>query len=335
VSGDIRQIRRDCEGDLRRCLAEQALCVESLRTGLCPPWHPKAGQPLSESDRREARRGLNDWVGEEMEILSQQDDYIRLIDRRKILSSSCGFEPALPMTEGLFDFQRDCVRWALRKGRAALFQDCGLGKTVEQLEWARHVCRHTGGNVLIFAPLAVAKQTEREGEKFGILVKACRTRDDCKSDIAVTNYEMLEHFDPESFAGIVLDESSCLKGHDRITRQRLTDFAAKIPFRLLCSATPAPNDHMELGTQAEFLGVMKRTEMLSEGYGQVAAKGPWREAVLGVGCIVGRLHAQSIRSRVRRQRLYPAAAELSSANGQGRMEIGVLVSSGSEDAVRA
>ncbi len=245
-------------------LAEQRACLETLESGVCPSWHPRAGMPLSDSDRGECEQGLSDWVAEELEIMAELDRYDEIIERRRIYSESCGFDPTEPMVDGLFDFQRDCVRWALRKGRAALFQDCGLGKTVQQLEWARHVCLHTGGNAMIFTPLAVAQQTAREAQKFGIEnVHIVRDGTEVQPGISITNYEMLEHFSPDRFAGIVLDESSCLKGHDRITRQKLTEFAAAIPFRLLCSATPAPNDHMELGTQAEFLGVMKRTEMLS------------------------------------------------------------------------
>ena len=163
------------------------------------------------------------------------------------------------MAPHLFDFQRDMTRWALRRGRAAIFADCGMGKTPMQLEWAKHVPRR----VLILAPLAVAQQTEREGEKFGVAVKYARHQQDTDSRIVVTNYDMLDHFDPSAFHGIVLDESSILKSYDGAFRTALTERFRQTPFRLACTATPAPNDYMELGNHAEFLGVMTRPEMLA------------------------------------------------------------------------
>ena len=158
----------------------------------------------------------------------------------------------------LFDFQRDIVRWALRRGRAAIFADCGLGKTPMQLEWARHI----PGRVLILAPLAVSAQTVREAAKFGIH-DVEYSRGGSAAKIVVTNYEMLEHFNPADFAGIVLDESSILKAYDGSTRTAIIEAFAQTPFRLACTATPAPNDYMELGNHAEFLGALTRTEMLS------------------------------------------------------------------------
>lgn len=163
----------------------------------------------------------------------------------------------------LFDFQRDLVRWALRKGRAALFAGTGLGKTAMQLVWADHVCRETSGNVLILAPLAVAEQTVREGGKFGVAVKHCASMTEAEPGITVTNYERLHLFDPSKFAGVVLDESSILKAYDGATRTQIIEAFAETPFKLACTATPAPNDYMELGNHAEFLGVMSRVEMLS------------------------------------------------------------------------
>lgn len=154
--------------------------------------------------------------------------------------------------------QRAIVRWALRRGRAAIFADCGLGKTFDQIEWARHV----PGRVLILAPLAVAPQTVREGERFGIPVEYSRTGRS-SSKITITNYEMLDHFDLSDFEGIVLDESSILKSFEGKMRTRIIETSAKVRFRLACTATPAPNDYMELGNHSEFLGVMSRTEMLS------------------------------------------------------------------------
>lgn len=163
----------------------------------------------------------------------------------------------------LFPFQSDLVKWSLRKGRSAIFADCGLGKTIIQLEWSQKVVEQTGGNVLILAPLAVSKQTAREGEKFGITVNLCRTQDDVKPGINITNYEMLHHFDPSGFSGIVLDESSILKGMNSKTRIAITDAFLNTPYKLACTATPAPNDYMELGNHSEFLGVMSRSEMLA------------------------------------------------------------------------
>lgn len=166
----------------------------------------------------------------------------------------------------LFPFQRDCVRWALRQGRAALFADTGLGKTAMQLVWAREVVRHTGMPVLILAPLAVARQTEREAEKFGIVgVRQVLDQDGVTDDvdIAVTNYDRLHKFDPAVFAGVVLDESSILKAYSGTTKQALVSAFAETPYRLACTATPAPNDHLELGNHSEFLGILSSHQMIA------------------------------------------------------------------------
>ncbi len=144
-----------------------------------------------------------------------------------------------------------------------MFEDTGLGKTAQQVEWARQVCIHTGGNVLIAAPLCVAQQTVEEAAKWGVSIKYARHQDDAQDGITITNYEMLERFDPALFAGVVLDESSILKAHTSKTRERIIEMFRETPYRLSCTATPSPNDHMELGNQAEFLGVMTATEMLA------------------------------------------------------------------------
>ena len=167
------------------------------------------------------------------------------------------------MHTALFPHQRDIVRWALKKGRAAVFAGTGLGKTIMQLEWAKHVHTHSGGNVLILAPLAVASQTVREGQKIDLNINLCRQQSDVKSGINITNYEMLHKFNPDEFEGIVLDESSILKSFDGKMRTEIIESFRNTPFRLACTATPAPNDYMELGNHSEFLGVMSRTEMLS------------------------------------------------------------------------
>lgn len=164
----------------------------------------------------------------------------------------------------LFGWQLDIVRWACRRGRAAIWADCGLGKTAMQLEWARAVAQHTHGRVLILTPLAVAEQTMREAVKFGhcSMVHA-RSQSDATEQICVTNYERIHLFDVASFDGVVLDESSILKHHDGHYRTELIRSCSSVPYRLACTATPAPNDVMELANHAEFLGAMQRTEMLS------------------------------------------------------------------------
>ena len=164
----------------------------------------------------------------------------------------------------LFDWQNDVVRWALRKGRAAIFSSCGSGKTAMLLQWAEQINRYTGKPILILSPLAVAQQTKREGEKFGIPATVCRTQKDCTSGLNITNYEMVEHFESGDFwGGVVLDESSAIKHKDSKTRNQLQEKFRETKFKLCCTATPAPNDYMELGTHSEFLGVMKQTEMLA------------------------------------------------------------------------
>lgn len=189
-------------------------------------------------------------------------DYQKFLRKKHFYVKPTGFKPK-ELNPMLFDFQKDIVRWACKKGKAALFEDCGLGKTPQQLEWGRQVHEYTGGDVLILAPLAVSKQTKREGEKFGIEVNICRTQDDVKPGINITNYEMLCHFKPEHFAGIILDESSILKNYAGKMRNEIIDAFKNTPYKLSCTATPAPNDYMELGNQCEFLGVMSRTEMLA------------------------------------------------------------------------
>lgn len=186
--------------------------------------------------------------------------YADFLSRKAISDPPTGIDvPKSKLLPALYEFQRDLVWWALKRGRAALFCDCGLGKTPMQLEWARHI----PGKVLILAPLAVSLQTQREGDKFGIKVGVARKQDDVREKITVTNYEMLDHFDFAEFAGLVLDESSILKAHDGKTRNRILELSQQVPFRLACTATPAPNDYMELGNHAEYLGSMSRVEMLS------------------------------------------------------------------------
>jgi len=189
--------------------------------------------------------------------------YQTFLESKRYTHIEAGFQPhQLPGC--LKDFQRDCVSWACRRGRAALFADTGLGKTFMQLAWADQVVRETDKPVLVAAPLCVAQQTVREGEKFGIAASYMREPSFCNARIHVTNYEMLKNFDPSDYSGIVLDESSILKGMDGRMRKQITEFASTIPYRLSCTATPSPNDFMELGTQAEFLGIMTQVEMLAQ-----------------------------------------------------------------------
>ena len=189
-------------------------------------------------------------------------NYDQFIKSKTTVTHTYGFEPG-PINPKLFDWQKQLVAWAVRLGRAALFEDCGLGKTAQQLEWARQVSEHTGKPVGIFCPLAVAEQTVREGKFFGIEVKHVREADEIgDAKIVVTNYERLEKFDDVDFSGVVLDESSILKNFMGKTRMRLTARFVNTPYRLCCTATPAPNDYMEFGQHCEFLGIMPSNEML-------------------------------------------------------------------------
>lgn len=192
------------------------------------------------------------------------DRYEEFIASKAMADPSSGLDDLPELNEKLKPHQRDIVSWALRRGRAAVFAGTGLGKTFMQLEWSLRVAEATDMPVLILAPLAVAAQTEREGAKFGIAVKHCADQSQVgDAQIVVTNYDRLEKFDLEHFAGVVLDESSILKATDGKTRTALIDAFKDYRFRLACTATPAPNDFMELGNHAEFLGVMTNEEMLA------------------------------------------------------------------------
>lgn len=187
------------------------------------------------------------------------DDY--LISKSQGGADS-GFSPVW-MPEFLFDFQKELVEWAVRKGRGAIFADCGLGKTPMGLTWASNVVRKTGKPVLYLTPLAVAPQTVREAEKFGI--EATVSRDgNAKGHIIVTNYEMLHYFSPDDFSGVVCDESSILKSFNGQRRSEITVFMRKVPYRLLQTATAAPNDFVELGTSSEALGYIGHMDMLNK-----------------------------------------------------------------------
>lgn len=189
-------------------------------------------------------------------------DYREFLAKKKQSNVVAGFDVG-DITYGLFDFQQAIVKWACKRGRAGIFADTGLGKTAMQLAWADQVMRETSGRVLILAPLCVAQQTVSEGARIGVDVAYARKSDDAKGMIVITNYEMMDHFNPADFVGVVLDESSILKSLTGKIRTSLIENFQKTPYRLSCTATPSPNDFMELGNQSEFLGVMTRAEMLA------------------------------------------------------------------------
>lgn len=191
-------------------------------------------------------------------------NYEEFLANKRFVVESSGFDiDKNHLNPLLYEFQKDIVRWALKKGRACIFADCGLGKTAMQLEWAFRVYRKTNKPVLILAPLAVAAQTKREAEKFGYITKICERQSDCINGINITNYEKLDNFVAKEFVGIVLDESSILKSFTGKVRNKIIDNFCNTPYKLACTATPAPNDYMEIGNHAEFCGVMTRAEMLS------------------------------------------------------------------------
>jgi hypothetical protein len=188
------------------------------------------------------------------------NSYSTFLARKSQDTNSFGFSPEWS-PDFLFPFQRQLVEWALLKGRAAIFADCGLGKTPMQLVWAENIVRRENKPVLILTPLAVSAQTIREGEKFGIEVK--RSHDGTvNKGINVANYERLHYFNPSDFCGVVCDESSILKSFAGHRRSEITEFMRKMPYRLLCTATAAPNDYFELGTSSEALGQLGHMDML-------------------------------------------------------------------------
>lgn len=188
-----------------------------------------------------------------------------------------GFDIQLAdLNVNMFEFQKQITKWAIKKGRCALFLDTGLGKTICQLEFANQVCKKENGNALILAPLAVSLQTISEGKKFGIEVNHARCQADVKKGINITNYEMIEHFNPVDFVCVVLDESSIIKHFTSKTAMKLIDDFRYTKYKLACTATPSPNDHQELGTHSEFLNIMTRTEMLSMFFINDAKEQHWR-----------------------------------------------------------
>ncbi len=198
-----------------------------------------------------------------VQTTGHMERYSAFLEAKAQADHDSGFEPTF-IPDWLFDFQASLVEWAVRKGRAAIFADCGLGKTPMQLVWAENVVRQTNRPVLILTPLAVGPQTVREAEKFGLEAVHCRDGRFGNAKIVVTNYERLHYFDPSDFAGCVCDESSILKNFDGTTKAAITEFMRKMRYRLLCTATAAPNDYIELGTSSEALGYLGYTDMLGQ-----------------------------------------------------------------------
>lgn len=203
------------------------------------------------------------------------NDYEAFLSAKRQLAGDFGFDP-ISLPDAMFDFQRSLTTWAIKKGRAAIFADCGLGKSLMQVAWADNVARQTGKRVLIITPLAVAHQTVIEAQKFGI--DASRSKSgELESQIVVTNYDRLHLFSPSDFAGAVCDESSILKHYTGATQKQVTRFIGKMGFRLLCTATAAPNDYVELGTSSEALGELNYSDMLKRFFRQLDDKGQKKE----------------------------------------------------------
>lgn len=208
--------------------------------------------------------------------------YEEFLKTKELRAEACGFDiDRDSITPRAFDYQKDIIAWACKKGKCAILTGCGSGKTLMQLEWCRAVAAHEDeatdrhanaaalarndkAKVLIIAPLSVVRQTRQEAAKWGICeVTVCRKQEDVRNGVNITNYEMIEHFDPATFCGVCLDESSILKSYTGKYQTMLTEMFCKTPYRLLCTATIAPNDYTEIGTSCEFLGIMSRTEMLA------------------------------------------------------------------------
>jgi hypothetical protein len=191
-------------------------------------------------------------------------DYQMFLAGKHVRAKPSGFEPG-ELPSMMFPFQNVSTSWACRQGKAGIWFQVGLGKTLIQLSWSDQVCKHTNGNVLILCPLAVAKQTAREAIKFQIEtpVKVCRKQCDVQPGISVTNYAMLKHFSESEFTGVVIDESDILADFMGATKRLILSKFEHTPYKLDCSATPAPNEHMEIGNHSDFLSIMEGTEMLS------------------------------------------------------------------------
>ena len=189
------------------------------------------------------------------------NDYAEFLHNKSQLDSAGGFEP-LDVPDFLFGFQKYLVDWSVRQGRGALFADCGMGKTPMELSWAHNVHKHTGKPVLLVTPLAVGFQIQMEADKFGFEADISRTGR-VSAPITITNYERIDKFDPDDFAGVVCDESSAIKAFDGVRRAQVTEFLRRLPYRLMGTATAAPNDYIELGTSSEALGELGHLDMLN------------------------------------------------------------------------
>ena len=189
-------------------------------------------------------------------------DYAEFLESKSQIGTNHGFKPTF-LPDFLYDFQKSLVDWSVRKGRAALFEDCGLGKTPQQLVWAQNVIEKTNRPVLIITPLAVSGQTQREAQKFKIDSQISRDGNFSGKRVVITNYERLHYFNKDDFSGVVCDESSAIKNFEGERQKIVTEFMRKMEFRLLCTATASPNDYIELGTSGEALGEMGRMDMLT------------------------------------------------------------------------
>lgn len=190
-------------------------------------------------------------------------EYDTFLERKSQIGGMSGFDP-IWIPDWLFPFQQSLASWSIRKGRGALLADCGLGKTPMFLVWAENVAREENGRILILEPLAVSFQTHAQAEKFGIDTFVSRDGSlPSGKNLIITNYEKLHLFSPDDFVGCVCDESSCLKNFDGKRRVAITEFMRKMKYRLLCTATAAPNDYIELGTSSEALGELGYMDMLS------------------------------------------------------------------------
>ena len=195
--------------------------------------------------------------------MNDLSEYHRMIASKRIAAVPTGIRRTPELNPAMFDYQAACTQFALRAGRSALFLDTGMGKSLCALDWGRCVVEETNKPVLMLAPLGVVHQHLAEAEKFGIEAKISRTGVPPTSPhIVITNYDRLERFEPDNYGGVILDESSVLKSFSSVTTKKLTQAFAQTPFRLACSATPAPNDHTELGTHSEFLSVLPLSQML-------------------------------------------------------------------------
>lgn len=211
-------------------------------------------------------------------------EYKDFLKKKVEIDYDCGFDVDLEkiniaLRSGKWKFQAPIVKWAIRKGRAALFEDCGLGKTYQQIEWLRIVCSHIGSAGLIICPLSIADQTISEADKLGVKVSYVTTLDECIDPLGlyITNYERLDQFEGHGFRAVVLDESSILKSEYGKTKTKIFDLFKDTPYKLSCTATPSPNDIVELSNQVEFLGIMSSSEMISKFFVNDSANGSgWR-----------------------------------------------------------